>query len=143
VSWRYSGLVLLLLLVSLVPQTMQYVLPERLRINSNLRPLALLPTDAESIFARGDRLPLTCTDVSTLEMIRGISDGLAFQLVAARERVVNAYLQGEEDVIALQRVHGIGPATAERLLGFIRLDGYCAEPHRFEYTGRIETNVGD
>lgn len=126
----------MLLVVSLVPGTVRYVLPTGLTWGAHPRPEELIADDAESIFARGDRLPLRCVDVSTLEMIRGVADTLAFQLVEARERVIVAYRNGLRDTEALKRVRGIGPATAERLLSFISLDGECADSPRFEDTLR-------
>jgi hypothetical protein len=125
-SWRYSGLALILLSVSLLPDSL-------IRLVSTLSTSAQIAVfhnrpddDAETIFARGDRLPLSCVDVSSLELIRGIADTVAFQLVGARQNVLAAYQSGDSERDAFQQVRGVGPATATLLTKYISLEGPCS-----------------
>jgi len=137
-TWRYSGLALICLLVSLLPGTFDAIVRACAHPRDPVEGYNDVHEDAESVFARGEKLPLRCADVSTLEMIRGIADTLAFQLVATRERVQVAHERGESEVAALQHVHGVGPATAALLARYIRLEGVCQEEPHFEFLHLVD-----
>jgi hypothetical protein len=81
--------------------------------------------DPETLFARGDKLALACVDVSNIELIRGISDSLAFEIVAARRRIEDAYASTRSEQEAFQQVRGVGPATSMLLTKFIVIQGPC------------------
>ena len=89
------------------------------------------PQDAESVFARGDRLPIQCADISELEMIRGISDTTATNILLARDEMIKRFAQGGSELAALGIARGVGPATAKTLVGFLRFDGACDDDRSY------------
>ena len=88
-------------------------------------PAVLGRDDPESLLAAGQRLPLSCVDVYALELISGISDGVANGLLIARSRITTAVQSGLSERTALQFAKGVGPQNSEKLLRFIRVLGEC------------------
>jgi Holliday junction resolvasome RuvABC DNA-binding subunit len=82
----------------------------------------------------GEKLPLECADISSLELIKGISDTLAFELLSKRYEIMRAAFQ-ETRVKALQRAHGIGEKTAEKLLTYLDLTARCSGTEPYEVWG--------
>ena len=83
--------------------------------------------DAEGRLAAREKLALACADMSGLELISGVSDRLASELVNERKRIVSqaqADLSHEE---AMQLAHGVGAATAKKLLKYLSLSESCME----------------
>ncbi len=135
-TWRYSGLVLCLLFTSLLPGTIACIAPATKELEQPLANQHPSYEDAETIFACGQRLPLHCAEVSSLEMISGISDTVAFQLIDAKEHILASYTRGDSELASLQRVRGVGPATGKLLSKHIRLEGICPAQELFEHTLR-------
>jgi hypothetical protein len=86
---------------------------------------SLLSRDPESTLAARDKLPLACADAANLELIGGVSDTLAFELVEKRDRILNGAQTGLHSEEALQLAHGIGAATARKLLSYLSLSATC------------------
>jgi hypothetical protein len=126
-NWRFSGLVLLALTVSRAPATLRH-LAEGAGLGAAPYSSVTTHSDVESVFAVGGRVPLSCIDVSTLELIRGVSDKLAFSIIDARAQIFEAASRGVSDERALQRARGVGEAIAATLRGYITLSGSCNEP---------------
>ncbi len=83
-----------------------------------------LDADAETVLAAGGQIPLACADIAQLELISGISDTLAAQILADRASVVAAAPeQGTEAALSL--VHGIGPAKAAQIARHVSLADGC------------------
>jgi hypothetical protein len=76
------------------------------------------PADAESMLASGQPIPLLCADMSSLELIPGISDKTALELLEKRNSIILA----EE---SLQLARGIGGKTAARLVRYLAVNGVC------------------
>ena len=67
--------------------------------------------DAESLLAQGRRLPLLCSAAEDLELLPGVTDRVAGELLAAAKELARiAPRLGEQE--ALLNVHGIGPQRA-------------------------------
>jgi hypothetical protein len=88
----------------------------------------LMSFDPESILAAREKLHLTCSDPSSLELISGISDRLAFELIDKRDEIVRSAQTGVRDEIALLRARGVGAATAKKLLQYLSLSTNCMHP---------------
>jgi hypothetical protein len=128
-SWRYAGLTAILLL-TLVASHVPRVLKKR----ETIPPAWLIPPssdDPESALAMGEKLALACADLSSIELIKGISDTLAFELLDKRHDIIRAALKGSQ-LDAIQRAHGIGAKTAEKLLPYIDLTAPCSVTERYE-----------
>lgn len=87
--------------------------------------------DPESRLAMGEKLPLACADISTLELIKGISDTLAFELLEKRYEIMRAARDGSH-LEAIQRAHGVGKKTGEKLLKYLDLTTRCSITDRYE-----------
>lgn len=129
VSWRYSGLTLIIFLALLVAHSVrvfkrpEIVPPSWLTLPSH--------DDPESRLAMGEKLPLECADVSSLELIKGISDTLAFEILDKRYDIMRSAFTGSH-LEAIQRAHGIGEKTAKKLLMYIDLTTPCSVSQRYE-----------
>jgi hypothetical protein len=129
-KWRYSGLVLVLIALAVLPRSAAS-LAELMGFVDEPSPLTY-QSDIESILATGQRVPLECFDISTLELLRGVSDTLALKILESREEVRKAFNRGASEEDALQRIRGVGPATARTLARYIRLDGECLNQPTFQ-----------
>jgi hypothetical protein len=86
--------------------------------------------DAESLLASGQGLPLMCADISTLELIPGVSDKLAVEILQRRESIRNATRDRPfED--SLQLARGIGEKNASRVTRYLSLEGTCESAERY------------
>ena len=79
----------------------------------------------------GEKLPLACADISSLELIKGISDTLAFELLAKRYDIMRAAFDGN-DYEAIQKARGVGVKTGEYLLRYLDLTTRCGVSARYE-----------
>ena len=128
-SWRYSGLTLIIILALGLAHCGRVVAG-----TEKVPPSWLTPpshNDPESRLAMGEKLPLRCADISSLELIKGISDTLAFELLERRYEIMRAALQGSH-VEAIQKAQGVGDKTAEKLLPYIDLTAPCSVTERYE-----------
>jgi hypothetical protein len=80
--------------------------------------------DAETLLAFGARIPLACADIADLELIPGISDRLALELLENRARII-AHAESTSEREALQLAHGVADRTADKLASFISLEDSC------------------
>jgi hypothetical protein len=114
--WRFTALALLILSVSafrlIAGTTLRVLLPTR------PPPRVLVAADAESMLAIGDKLPLRCVDMASLELIIGVSDRLATELLAKREEILSAAHMTSMHS-ALQLARGVGEKTATNLTRFL------------------------
>jgi hypothetical protein len=78
--------------------------------------------DAESLLARGERLPLACLAMPELELIKGISDATALTILAARPAVLGSRASPEE---ALAGIQGVGITKARYFAQFLTLTPVC------------------
>ncbi len=96
-------------------------------------PLLIEALDAETVFSLGLRLPLTCTDLSSLELIPNLSNRVAERVVAQRMKIArDAGVIGLHE--ALKKVFGIGDATSKKLLDYINPSAVCAESEALRET---------
>lgn len=102
------------------------------RYRSLLPPPSLTSTqDPESLLASGQKLAFQCADMWTLELIPGISDTLATELLKERSSILRA-ARHEAPEVALQRARGVGSAKGRELSRFISLESACSESELFE-----------
>jgi hypothetical protein len=128
-SWRHTALSLLILLCFLT--TRMYLL---LSPPPPIEPSWFIPPphdDPEGRLAMGFKLPLSCADVWSLELLKGVSDTLAFELVAKRYEIMRAALN-ESPAAALGKARGIGDTTAAKLLKYLDLTERCEISEEFE-----------
>lgn len=95
-----------------------------------LEPLSGMPKydelDPESLLASGGRLPIACSDQSSLELISGVSHSLSEELLRARSSIQNL-ARRLGDRAALLTIHGVGEKRVERLLTFLDPGGRCSK----------------
>jgi hypothetical protein len=128
-SWRYTGLSILILVAFLAMK-----IPPLLSSSPEVQPSWLLPPsydDPEGRLAMGYKLPLQCADVWSLELLKGISDTLAFEIMAKRFEIARS-VRSEGEINALQHAHGIGEKTASKLLPYLDLTERCEVSEKFE-----------
>ena len=77
--------------------------------------------------AMGLKLPLQCANIFSLELIKGVSDTLAVELLTSRFDIIGHARTGSH-VDAIQRAKGVGETTAKRLLVYIDLAERCETP---------------
>jgi hypothetical protein len=121
-SWRYTGLSILILL-SFVGMRIPTLLAPPLKVD----PSWFSPPshdDPEGRLAIGYKLPLECANVWSLELIKGVSDTLAFELLDKRFDIMRSALNDSHRE-AIQKAHGIGEKTGERLLEYLDLTEQC------------------
>jgi hypothetical protein len=126
-SWRYTGLSVLILLAFLAMR-----LPSLFSPLPKIQPAWLLPPshdDPEGRLAMGYRLPIECANVWSLELIKGFSDTLAMELLDKRFEIMRAALD-EPHLDALRRARGIGDKTAELFLRYLDLTERCTTTDR-------------
>jgi hypothetical protein len=82
------------------------------------------PADAESMLASGQPIPLLCADMSSLELIPGISDKTALELLEKRNSIILAESHRSLEE-SLQLARGIGGKTAARLVRYLAVNGVC------------------
>ena len=102
---------------------------------TELEPLSLALfhlTDPESLLATGQKLPLACADVASLELISGVSDRLALELIESYPKMHKAVAGGVSEEIALKLAHGVGESKAKTLAHFISISESCTQNIRFE-----------
>lgn len=128
-SWRYSGLTLIIVM-ALIPARLLLLL-EKPEVIPNSWLVAPSPDDPETRLAMGEKLPLACADIATLELIKGISDVLAFELLEKRYEIMRAALN-ETHLEAIQRAHGVGKKTGEKLLNYLDLTTRCSAKDPYE-----------
>lgn len=125
-SWRYAGISLILTI-----PTITAVVPGLLADDEGISPTWLREppfTELESRLAMGLPMPLACADASDLELLKGVSDTLAFELIKERQTILQAASRGSPSD-ALQLVHGVGPKTAEKLARYLDLVHVCTKKH--------------
>jgi ribosomal protein S13 len=81
-------------------------------------------SDAESKFALGHRLDIATVDIYALELIPGISDTLAFKMIAKRSDISETaqYLSQSARHRSLEIIHGIGKKTAQKLATYLEVN---------------------
>jgi len=131
-KWRYAGLTIVLALIILVREiarlSAQIVTPQAEWFTPS-------PSiDAESRLAMGLKLPILCADLAALELISGVSDRLASDLLLNRFKM-RASLQGHgkqglSEQQALELTHGVGPKTSAKLIQFISIAEPCPKDLR-------------
>jgi len=84
------------------------------------------PTDAESELATGDRIPLGCADISSLELIPGISDTIAISLIEKREEIQHSFEKTSLES-SLQIARGIGPKNASKIARYLDVERPCTQ----------------
>lgn len=134
-TWRYAALAFLTLALLFLSQAAVRCL----RLFSPPRSTITFRTasDPESTLALGKKIPLSCLDLSSLELIPGVSGAVARNLLDKRPSILSIS-KTESPILALQYAHGVGEKTSIRLAQFLSLepDTTCApeylpfEPHR-------------
>ncbi len=81
-------------------------------------------SNAETLLAFGAQIPLACADISDLELIPGVSDKLALELLKNRDRIIS-HAENTSVHEALELAHGIADRTAQKLSSFISLADSC------------------
>lgn len=79
----------------------------------------------------GLKLPLACADLWSLELLKGVSDRLALELIENRSAIIKAAADGS-DLNAIQQAHGVGEKTAAQLLEYLDLTERCQVKEQFE-----------
>lgn len=82
--------------------------------------------DPESLLATGQQIPFACADMWSLELISGVSDTLADELLERRESILLAARHAPPDV-ALQLARGVGATKGRELAKFISMQGACVK----------------
>jgi len=80
----------------------------------------------------GLKLPLACANVWSVELIKGVSDTLALELIDKRFEIMRAAFNGSQ-IDAIQRARGVGAKTAQQLLRYLDLTGRCELQEKFDY----------
>ncbi len=87
--------------------------------------------DAETLLAFGAPIPLACADMSDLELIPGVSDSVATELLEKRDRII-AHARENSAYAALQLARGIGVRKAELLSPLLSLEDACHQGDTYE-----------
>lgn len=82
----------------------------------------------ESRLAAGLRFSFATADLISLELIPGVSDTLATNLLARRGEIVRAACQEAAPAEAFELAHGVGPVMARTLAA--HLDARCSPSER-------------
>jgi hypothetical protein len=128
--WRYTGLCVLILLTFLGVRISSFFSP-----SPRFDPAWLNPPvhdDPEGRLAIGLKLPLACANVWSVELIKGVSDTLALELIDKRFEIMRAAFNGSQ-MDAIQRARGVGAKTAQQLLRYLDLTGRCELQEKFDY----------
>lgn len=122
-AWRCCGLSFLIICWVFVTHALRSLSETH---NRNLDSDSILtPTDPESQFAMGHHIPLACADLSTLELIPGVSDTLASSIMLMRPEILDHAARGASPRTSWELAHGVGPASAGRLDIFFTLQSRC------------------
>jgi hypothetical protein len=123
-KWRSLGLSIILLGTILLREAALRLAPSG--PDPSLLAMAATANDAESCFAKGGTFPLACADMIDVELLPGISDRLAAELLASRQDVSEAaqFMTSSE---ALQKVRGIGPSLGATLSAYLSTEESCPE----------------
>jgi hypothetical protein len=81
-------------------------------------------SDAETLLAFGAQIPLACADVSQLELLPGVSESVAAEILGAYEEIRTVAAESGPEA-AFTRVYGIGPAKAAGLARDVAVSGEC------------------
>lgn len=122
-TWRYLGLSLIITVISLAAQLSHLVIRLEPVPQSWLTPPG--HEDPEGRLALGLKLSLACADMWSLELLKGVSDTLAFELLEKRDEILRASRK-ESESSALQRAHGVGEKKAQALLKHLSLKEQCS-----------------
>ena len=128
-SWRSTGLSILLILATLVARVPSLVAPQAHIPASWLQPPK--HRDPEGRLAMGMKLPLECADMWSLELLKGVSDTLAIELLDKRYEVMRAAFNGSH-IEAIKKARGVGDKTAEKLLEYLDLQDRCVTTESYE-----------
>ncbi len=120
----------LTLLLILAVVTREFPWSDFLFFNRRDEAVLTKPNDAESLLASGHPLPLLCADISSLELIPGISDNTAVQLLEKRDAIIRAERHGSIEE-SLQLARGIGTKTATKLARYLIANGVCDNAERY------------
>lgn len=128
-SWRTTGLSLLILICFIGLRLADLASPR-----PSFDPSWLIPPsheDPEGRLAMGYGLAFQCADVWSLELLKGVSDTIAFELLNKRLAIVRA-AHKVTPIEAIQMARGIGKKTGEKLLTYLDLTERCERHERFE-----------
>ena len=128
-SWRYTGLSFILIFGALAGRLPSILVPREPIPLSWLDPPS--HEDPEGRLAMGLKLSLACADMWSLELLKGVSDTLALELIDKRYEIMRAAFNGSQ-VEAIKKAHGIGDKTAEKLLAYLDLQERCERIERYE-----------
>lgn len=129
-AWRTGILALIIIACMAVHLTILDAIPFGGQYRSGTSDL-LGAQDPETLLALGERLPLGCADVASLEMISGVSDLLAFGLIEHSGDLIQSVDGGASELDAIKRIRGVGERTGVRLLKYVtlrRCGGYNSAP---------------
>ena len=122
--WRSIALASILMSVVAVRDLMECLAHRSPPLSAPSLPSQLPHYNAESHFARGLPFPLSCATVTDLELLRGITDRLAHNMIQNRAQVAStAKIHGATS--ALTAIRGIGHATAQNLQQYLSVDAAC------------------
>lgn len=128
-TWRYAGLSLLLLGIVVARVLCEKIVAWRQSM-SPIPPFTHLD-DPESLLATGQQMPFVCADMWSLELISGVSDTLATELLERRASILQAARHAPPEV-ALQLARGVGAAKSRELAKFISMEEACAKRRAFD-----------
>jgi ERCC4-type nuclease len=128
-TWRYAALAFLTL--ALVTLTHTTVRTSRLFSTPRSAVSSSSTSDPESALACGKKISLSCADLSSLELIPGVSGATARNLLDTRTLILSVAKTGSP-ILALEHARGVGKKTAIKLAQFISLDPdrTCAPEYR-------------
>lgn len=126
---RYAHLTALIILsslfIALLSQLARVVDP-----NNLAKAIAIDARDNETAFALGLKVPITCADRSTIELIPRLSGRVAAELIERdRELFDIASKRGEQE--ALGTVYGVGDVMAKVLSSYLSLTQSCEKEQVF------------
>lgn len=127
-SWRYTGLSFIFIIGALAGRLLSILVPREPIPLSWLDPPS--HEDPEGRLAMGLKLSLACADMWSLELLKGVSDTLALELIEKRYEIMRAAFTGSQ-VEAIKKAHGIGDKTAEKLLEYLDLRERCGRTEQY------------
>ena len=114
----YRALILTVLVFSLLRMAIERKRPALL-LQGKIQIIDRL--NAEGQIAVGEKIFLSKAGIYELELIPGISDGLAFRIYEKKKTILKAAGQMGQ-VKALSIIHGIGPKTSGKILRYLKLE---------------------
>jgi hypothetical protein len=127
-SWRYTGVSFILIFGALAGRLPSILVPREPIPLSWLDPPS--HEDPEGRLAMGLKLSLACADMWSLELLKGVSDTLALELIEKRYEIMRTAFTGSQ-VEAIKKAHGIGDKTAEKLLEYLDLRERCGRTEQY------------